>query len=180
MTQLGPSKAERLFAEFLRGSGYKASTVRTKRAFFAMFLRTLPPTSDLRDMDAKTLACWLQDFVESGASPATARALAGTFRLFFRMLYIHGMTMTNPARELSVRIVKKDRVRMILTMEEVSWFLDSIDPSTRRGLRDRALFELLYSSGLRAGEASALSVKTSTSAASRFVRRRTIETDSFP
>jgi integrase/recombinase XerD len=41
-------------------------------------------------------------------------------------------------------------------VEEVGRFLEAIPVGTAVGLRDRALFELLYSTGLRAGEASHL------------------------
>ncbi len=45
----------------------------------------------------------------------------------------------------------------VLPLEEVDRFLASIDSSTPRGLRDRALFELIYSCGLRISEAADLS-----------------------
>ena len=44
-----------------------------------------------------------------------------------------------------------------LSREEIGKFLDGIDTSFYLGLRDRAIFELIYSSGLRAGEVCNLS-----------------------
>lgn len=44
----------------------------------------------------------------------------------------------------------------VLTVEEVDKLLDAIDVSTPLGVRDRALFELIYSCGLRISEASSL------------------------
>lgn len=46
----------------------------------------------------------------------------------------------------------------VLAPEEIDRFLSSIDTRTPRGLRDRALFELIYSCGLRISEAADLSL----------------------
>ncbi len=44
----------------------------------------------------------------------------------------------------------------VLSVEEIDRILDSIDVSTPTGIRDRALFELIYSCGLRISEVSGL------------------------
>ncbi len=46
----------------------------------------------------------------------------------------------------------------VLSVEQVDAFLDSIDTDTPLGIRDRALFELIYSCGLRISEACSLLV----------------------
>ena len=51
-----------------------------------------------------------------------------------------------------------ENIRVHLGEDEVARFLDGIDTDAPFGLRDRALFELIYSSALRAGEASGLCV----------------------
>lgn len=47
----------------------------------------------------------------------------------------------------------------VLTVEEVDSILDSIDVSEPLGIRDRALFEMIYSCGLRISEAASLKVE---------------------
>ncbi|MCR4939129.1 MAG: tyrosine recombinase [Treponemataceae bacterium] len=47
----------------------------------------------------------------------------------------------------------------VLSVEQIEQILSAIDLSTPLGIRDRALFELIYSSGLRISEASALLLK---------------------
>ncbi len=44
----------------------------------------------------------------------------------------------------------------VLSVEQIDQFLESIDVTTPLGIRDRALFELIYSSGLRISEISSL------------------------
>ena len=68
-----------------------------------------------------------------------------------------GLVGANPARLIETpRIPRK--IPRVLSTEEVDTFLAAIDPSTPLGLRDRALFELIYSCGLRVSEASQLNL----------------------
>ena len=48
--------------------------------------------------------------------------------------------------------------RRALTEEEMQKFLDELDTTTAQGLRDRALFELVYAAGLRVAEVAGLKV----------------------
>ena len=47
----------------------------------------------------------------------------------------------------------------ILTEEEINLFLSSPDTSTLRGLRDKAMLELLYATGMKASEIISLKYK---------------------
>jgi site-specific recombinase XerD len=61
-------------------------------------------------------------------------------------------------RHIALLGEEAERVRIVLSEDDVGTFLDWIDCGRNSGLRDRALYELIYSSGLRAGEASGLNV----------------------
>ena len=54
---------------------------------------------------------------------------------------------------------KSITVPKVLSVDEVEKLLDSIDVSTSLGIRDRALFEIIYSSGLRISEVSGLLIQ---------------------
>ena len=51
---------------------------------------------------------------------------------------------------------KSIKIPKVLSVDEVETLLASIDVSTSLGIRDRALFEIIYSSGLRISEVSGL------------------------
>ena len=55
---------------------------------------------------------------------------------------------------------KSITVPKVLSVDEVEKLLDSIDVSSSLGIRDRALFEIIYSSGLRISEVSGLLIQT--------------------
>ena len=80
-------------------------------------------------------------------------------RKVFTALYRIGYLAENPLHGFSFG-VPPDRSfkRRPFTEREMADFLEQVDPSTPRGLRDRALFELIYSSGLRVSEAARLKV----------------------
>ena len=83
-----------------------------------------------------------------------ARALAA-IRGFLRFLAQHGSVRGDPLRDLQVRRPPA-RLPGALAPGEVTALLAQPAERERRGLRDRALLELLYACGLRVSEAVAL------------------------
>jgi integrase/recombinase XerC/integrase/recombinase XerD len=92
-----------------------------------------------------------------GVAPATlARALA-SLRALFRTLVDHGEVSSNPA-DLLGSPKQPQRLPRTLNAADVCALLDAIPTGTPLEARDRALFELAYSSGLRAEELVSLDV----------------------
>jgi integrase/recombinase XerD len=97
----------------------------------------------------------LEGFVRAlmaeGRSPrSVARAIA-CYRGFYRFLVIDGRAKTSPAGDLRPPRAWKTLPRY-LAAEEVDQLLAQPDVATPRGLRDRALIELLYATGMRVSE----------------------------
>ena len=72
-------------------------------------------------------------------------------RTFFRFLVTEGVIEANPARFLETPKLPR-KLPDILSVDETSTLLEKPDSSTPLGLRDRALLELLYATGLRVSE----------------------------
>ncbi len=105
-------------------------------------------------IDALTLAdleAFVRDLMTSGLSPAsTARGVAAV-RGYFKFLRLNGAIPANPAEDLrSPRSFKT--LPKFLSTEEVDALLAAPDVARPLGLRDRALIELLYATGLRVSE----------------------------
>jgi site-specific recombinase XerD len=88
-------------------------------------------------------------------APQTRRTVYGVVRGIFRSVYRHQLILTNPTRNLSYT-TKEQKVHELMDSTDMNRFLDGIDIHSKYGLRDRAMFELMYSSGLRAGEVAHL------------------------
>jgi integrase/recombinase XerD len=80
--------------------------------------------------------------------------------VLFSLLYREEVIAENPAQNLRLALPEAGGIkRRPLTREEITRFLEQLDAGTAQGLKDRALFELIYSSGLRVAEAAGLKVK---------------------
>lgn len=86
-----------------------------------------------------------------GLAPATIARRLASFRSFFGMLVAEGSISQNPAELLSApRRTRK--LPDVVRHEDLAALLDRIPTRTPLDIRDRAAFELAYSSGLRAAE----------------------------
>ncbi|MEA2223244.1 MAG: integrase/recombinase XerC [Solirubrobacteraceae bacterium] len=88
---------------------------------------------------------------ERRSAPATVARKLAALRAFFETLREHGEVDANPA-DLLAAPKRAQRLPSVLSPEDVSRLLDRIPASTPLELRDRALFEIAYASGLRAEE----------------------------
>ncbi len=88
---------------------------------------------------------------------SVARKLA-SLRSFFKFLHARGEIDANPARLLQTpRLPKK--VPPLLSPRELESVLELPPADQERGIRDRAVLELLYGAGIRVGELVALDVE---------------------
>ena len=93
----------------------------------------------------------VRDLMSQGRSPrSVARAIA-CYRGFYRFLAIDGRLKASPADDLRPPRAWKSLPRH-LSVRQVDRLLAQPDVKTPRGLRDRALIELLYATGLRVSE----------------------------
>src|SRR4051795_5971244 len=144
--------ALRLFDADLRRRG---SADRTRRAYGtdAAELAAWATANGLgpADVTYQALRRWAARLSQKGAAPRTmARKLAST-RSLFRSLVEHGHIAANPA-DLMPAPKLPHSLPKTLKAQDIATLLDKIPASTPLELRDRALFELAYSSGLRAEE----------------------------
>jgi integrase/recombinase XerC len=110
---------------------------------------------DLVDADARAIRAWLAWLHDRKlAKSSIARKLA-TVRSCFRYLARIGLVEFNPARQVrSPRLPK--RLPSFLPKDESKGLLDALAERSEAGLRDHALLELLYATGLRVAECCGL------------------------
>ena len=94
---------------------------------------------------------------ETGVSRRTVVRKIASMRSFFAFLRKRGETEGNPAAALRRPRMEK-RLPSFLTDSEVTALLDAPSSETLLGLRDRAILELFYSTGMRISELAALDV----------------------
>ncbi len=84
------------------------------------------------------------------ATTTISRVLAST-KAFFHYEYMEGHIRKDPAELLKTPKIEK-KIPVILTVEEVNRFLEQPDGGSAKELRDKAMLELLYATGIRVSE----------------------------
>ncbi|MGC8540724.1 MAG: tyrosine recombinase XerC [Phycisphaerae bacterium] len=111
----------------------------------------------LLNANAEDVRRYLQHMREHNYSKATVARKLATLRSFFKFLNKRGLTGNNPM--LSIRTPKLDkRLPKFMTEEQVTRLLRTPDDSDILGSRDKAMLEVIYSSGLRVSELVGLNV----------------------
>ena len=73
-------------------------------------------------------------------------------RAFFKWLCRQNILLSNPASDLVLPRLEKRLPKHVLSMKEVETVLNVPDVTTAQGVRDRAILEVLYSTGIRRSE----------------------------
>jgi integrase/recombinase XerC/integrase/recombinase XerD len=108
-------------------------------------------------VDVRILRRYAARLSEHGQAPTTVARKLAALRALFRTQVELGFRAENPAELLSAP-KKPRRLPRVLRPAEVATLLDRIPATTPLELRDRAMFELAYASGLRAEELVSLQV----------------------
>ena len=106
---------------------------------------------DPAEMTPRALRRYAAALSESNAVPTTVARKLASLRAFYRALREHGVVAHNPA-DLIPAPKRPRGLPRVLRPDEMAAVLDRIPASTPLELRDRALFEIAYGSGLRAEE----------------------------
>jgi site-specific recombinase XerD len=109
-------------------------------------------------VDKLLLREYLSSLVGGGFAPGSVTRRVSALRGFYRFLRTEGRIDIDPM--LGVRGPRRERrLPTFLTRGQIETLIATPDGDTAQALRDRALLELLYASGLRVSEAVGLDVK---------------------
>ena len=104
----------------------------------------------LSDVSNSDIVAYLMELKKQGRSKSTVNRRLTSIRTFYKYLLREGKVRENPAEDIkSPRIEKKDIE--FLSIDEVNRLMTLPDDSTK-GIRDRAILELMYATGIRASE----------------------------
>jgi integrase/recombinase XerD len=107
--------------------------------------------TDIRHLDRQTLELWIRGLMSEGRAPSSvARAIAAA-RGFYRFLVRDGRLEADPSSELRAPRAFK-ALPKYLSLDQVDQLLTAPDVTDPSGIRDRAMIELLYATGLRVSE----------------------------
>jgi site-specific recombinase XerD len=127
--------------------------------FAARRFKAAPSALKLEQLDAELIGAFLKDLEEGRRnSPDTRNTRLAAIRSFFRFLEHREPAALEQIRRVLAIPFKRTNSRLVpyLAQDEVQALLDTPDPETRQGIRDRAMLHLAICNGLRVSELTGL------------------------
>ena len=138
--------------------GLSNNTILAYKSDLKIFLIWLDDNKEkYSNVDRIIINNYLASRLDNGASLSTIQRIITCVKSFYSFLFENNIIKYNPA-QLIENPKKRRKLPTIITEIEVMKLLDSPDVKTNKGLRDKCILELLYSSGLRISEL--LNIKT--------------------
>ena len=139
--------------------GRAPSTMEAYRRDLADFLRWMATQGlALGSVQEGDLVDYLGDAATTGAAPSTRKRRAVAVRSLYGFLYDEGMLGSNIASALEVPSARAGLPKA-LSEDEITSLFATIVGDEPLVVRDRALFEVMYGSGLRISETTGLSLQ---------------------
>lgn len=126
-------------------------------AFLSGFAGRDPAAVEAGEVDALAVRSWLAALRAEGHARTSIVRRLSALRSFFTFLQREGLVEGNPARGVATPRTEKS-LPVSLSVPEAAAVVEAPAPDTDLGLRDRALLELLYATGLRVSELVGLSL----------------------
>ncbi len=136
--------------------GLAANTEMSYRRDLAKFIRNLNQEHrDVTQVDIEDARHFIADLQARGLKNSSIARHVSSLRSFYNFLHNAGIIKKNPLALLQTpRTVRP--LPHSLSVEDVTRLIESPDTNTPLGIRDRAMWEVMYGSGLRVSEAVAL------------------------
>jgi len=168
MTSLAPHMEEFLRVHLVRHRGASQHTCDSYAySFQSLFefasrkLKVAPSALLLEQLDASLISAFLEHLETTRHNSAETRNIRlAAIRSFFRFLQHREPAAVEQVRRVLAIPYKKTDTRLVpyLAQVEMQALLDAPDPSTRKGIRDRAMLHLAVCAGLRVSELTGLRI----------------------
>ena len=148
------------FAEYLteiRGSS-ENTAASYKRDLYS-FTRFLEENGihNIKDVNRTNIMAYIYELEREDKAPATISRNAASIRSYFIYLARKRIIDDNPAEGLETPKVEK-RMPAILSLSDVERLLEQPDVTDVKGIRDKAMLEVLYATGMRVTELISLEI----------------------
>jgi integrase/recombinase XerC len=160
------SGTNHLLTQFLDHLRYErnvsAHTLRNYESDLTQFFSFLSPAEEgkpkgqqsepgLKQIDHLTIREWLASLHSDHKKKSSIARKLAALRTFFQFLVREEILESNPAK-LVATPRKEKKLPVHLSIEDAIRFIETPDPETDFGKRDRAILELLYATGIRVAE----------------------------
>jgi integrase/recombinase XerD len=145
------TELEKKFLLQQQASGRSARTLHVYRRILAD-LRSSLASDDVRNISKETMQRYADQVLSYSFGADEKRQWLARIKIFFRWIAEDALILADPTASIKLPATKRKKYPTYLRQIEITQLLDSVPVNRAEGLRDRAILELLYSSGLRSSE----------------------------
>lgn len=113
--------------------------------------------NELSSIDYQTIRLYLSELSNQAYAVSSTNRMVSTLRNFFIFLVKEGYIQDNPMTLIESAKNRK-KLPQSLSFKQVEAILEAPDTQTNNGIRDRAILELMYATGLRVSELTDLTI----------------------
>ncbi len=123
---------------------------------FSLYCATVG-INDLAKVDTAFLEKYSDHLTNIGKSDSTVSRITASLRCFYRYLVSQGIVSNNPTENLTTKKAEK-KLPGVLTANEIVKLLAQTEGIDYKSIRDKAMLELLYATGIKVTELIELSI----------------------
>ncbi|MBY6837339.1 tyrosine-type recombinase/integrase [Clostridium botulinum] len=146
------------YKEYLFDSGKSENTIYAYVTDVTLYLKFLDKKGiDIYKSDKLTVMAYIQYLLESGKSERSINRIVISLRSFYS--YLKSQSLINEVPKIEYKSSKNNRkLPQILTVDEVDKIIRTVEKDCPKGIRDNALLELMYATGMKVSELISLNV----------------------
>lgn len=112
---------------------------------------------EINEINQTTVRTYTFQLQQLGRAASTISRSIASLRSFFQYLLNHNVIQKDPTMDLNSPKIEK-KIPQILTLEEVETLINQPNLMDEKGIRDKAMLELLYATGIRVSELVSLQI----------------------
>lgn len=124
---------------------------------FSAFMKNVG-IQNLNSVNKTNIMAYIFELQKQNKASSTVLRNIASLRAFFQYLFNNGLVMENPAIDLDTPKVEK-KIPEILSLDRVELLLEQPETTDLKGMRDKAMLEVLYATGIRVTELISLKVE---------------------
>lgn len=147
------------YKEYLLESGKSENTIYAYVTDVSLYLKFLDRKKmDICKSDKLTIMSYIQNLISLGKSERSINRIVISLRNFYS--YLKSEALVKDVPKIEYKSSKNNRkLPQILTIEEVDKIIRIIEKDCTKGIRDNALLELMYATGMKVSELIGLNVE---------------------
>jgi integrase/recombinase XerD len=141
------------YLEFEKGLSLntRAAYRRDLSKFMAFVREKMANNKGPEEITKQDIVAFLAWQVNSGAEHSTIARSLSSIKTFYKYLVLDGLVAANPAGDLETPKIRRKLPR-VLSVDEVDRLMEAPKVTLPLGIRDRAMLELMYGTGVRVSE----------------------------